>query len=232
MNTFVSEALNCQAHLKECANEYQVAIAAEADARRRKDEAKEALADAETMELAARDLEGYTDNAGKAMAVSSKAYATAREAHLVQARAGELFGLARAADEATSAHLDAVMGLQAAQAAFSAAKAACTLQGEVLRFMGGAGQATLVAQVENIASIVARDRRKFSDEIDRLSDDVVNNSTRIDHYAARGKQATEALGAAGKALASFATTPAGLRHEFPVITDAPDGEYNVEDGIV
>ena len=121
-----------------------------------RDAAKDALADGEAMELAGADMTGFHDANGKALAVSSKAYQTARDAYMVQARANGLHSLVRSAETASEAFSEAAMDVGAAKVSFDAVRAAAALHGELLRFAGGAEQAGLVAQVESIAQTVER----------------------------------------------------------------------------
>ena len=133
----------------------QTAMTEESRARLERGATKEALADGEAMELAGADMTGFHDTNGKALAVSSKAYQTARDAYMVQARANGLQSLVRSAETASEWFNDTAMDVAAAKVSFDATRAAASLHGELLRFAGGAEQAGLVAQVEAIAQTVS-----------------------------------------------------------------------------
>ena len=155
MNELITTANNIRESVQEVAEKLMDAMVRESQARLERDATKEALADEEAMELAGADMTGFHDANGKALAVSSKAYQTARDAYMVQARANGLSGLVRNAERAADAFNEAAMRVAASKVDFDAVRAAASLHGELLRFAGGADQAGLVAQVEAIAQTVS-----------------------------------------------------------------------------
>ena len=156
------------------------------------------------MELAGADMTGFYDSNDKALAVSSKAYQTARDAYMVQARANGLSGHSYAALRRPQKHSDedSAMRVAATKVSFDAVRAAASLHGELLRFAGGADQAGLVAQVEAIAQTVSGLQAGQS----QIAGAVLGERSRSHRRFAmeRGKRATAALETAGRALSSFA----------------------------
>lgn len=199
MNELITTANEIREELTAASLHLKVAISAESRARLERDAAKDALADGEAMELAGADMTGFHDANGKALAVSSKAYQTARDAYMAQARANGLHSLVQAAERASEAHSEAVVDVGTAKVSFDAVRAAAALQGEMLRFTGSAEQAGLVAQVEAIAQTVGGLQAAQSE----IAVAVQANGQRIDGAMERGKRATAALETAGRALASF-----------------------------
>ena len=141
MNELITTANEIREELNEAAENLQGALANEHNVRLIRDAAKDALADGEAMELAGADMTGFYDATGKALAVSSKAYQTARDAYMVQARANGLHSLVRSAETASEAFSEASLDVAAAKVSFDAVRAAASLHGELLRFAGGAEQA-------------------------------------------------------------------------------------------
>ena len=199
MNELITTANQIQEELNETVENLQTAMTKESQARLERDATKEALADGEAMELAGADMTGFHDANGKALAVSSKACQTARDAYMVQARANELSGLVRNAEAATEAFSEASLDVGAAKVAFDSVRAAASLHGELLRFAGGADQAGLVAQVESIAQTVSG----LQSAQNEIAVAVQANINRIDGAMERGARATLALTTAGRALSEF-----------------------------
>ena len=199
MNELIRTANQIREELNEASEKLEDAMTRENHARLIRDAAKEALADGEAMELAGADMTGFHDANGKALAVSSKAYQTARDAYMVQARANGLHSLVRSAAAAAESFSEEAMDVAAAKVSFDATRAAASLHGELLRFAGGADQAGLVAQVEAIAQTVSGLQAGQSD----MAVVVKRNHDRIDAAIERGTRATAALETAGRALAGF-----------------------------
>ena len=111
MNELITTANEIREELNETVENLQTAMTEESRARFERDATKECtLADGEAMELAGADMTGFYDATGKALAVSSKAYQTARDAYMVQARANGLHSLVRSADTASEAFSEASTG--------------------------------------------------------------------------------------------------------------------------
>ena len=122
MNELITTANRIREELNGAAENLQDALANEHNVRLIRDATKEALADGEAMELAGADMTGFYDANDKALAVSSKAYQTARDAYMVQARSNGLSGslvytALRAASEAFS---EASLDVAAAKVSFDA----------------------------------------------------------------------------------------------------------------